>query len=142
MLLVIDQITKTWALNALEDGKAIDLILGARFSLHFNPGAAFSTGTALGPVFGVAAVVVSIWLMAFARKQQNTAISVVSGLIVGGALGNVVDRLFRRGRGGFLEGFVVDFIDLGWWPVFNVADMGIVLGVLAMMVVLVRNPEL
>lgn len=142
VLLVLDQITKTWAVNALAEGKTIDLIAGARFNLHFNPGAAFSTGTALGPLFGVAAVAVSIWLVTFAREQRNLAVSLVAGLIIGGALGNVGDRLFRRGQGGFLRGFVVDFIDLGWWPVFNVADMGIVMGVIAMMALLVRNPDL
>ncbi len=84
----------------------------------------------------------SIWLVTFAREQRNLAVSLVAGLIIGGALGNVGDRLFRRGQGGFLRGFVVDFIDLGWWPVFNVADMGIVMGVIAMMALLVRNPDL
>ncbi len=142
MLLVADQLSKSWAVNELADGNTIDLVLGARFNLHFNPGAAFSTGAALGPLFGVAAIIVSIWLLRFAHTQQHRPVSFVSGLIIGGALGNVVDRLFRRGDDGFLRGFVVDFIDLGWWPVFNVADMGIVVGVISMMVLLVRNPDL
>lgn len=142
IVLALDQVTKTWALRALADSNTIDLALGARFSLYFNPGAAFSTGTALGPVFGVAAVVVSIWLVTFAHKHRSRGVSVISGLIIGGALGNVIDRLFRRGDGGFLGGYVVDFVDLGWWPVFNVADMGIVVGVISMMILLVRNPDL
>lgn len=142
IILVLDQLTKTWAVRSLNDGNAIDLVMGVRFNLYFNPGAAFSTGTALGPVFGVAAVVVSAWLVTFARKHRSRSVSIVTGLIIGGALGNVIDRLLRRGDGGFLGGYVVDFVDLGWWPVFNVADMGIVVGVVSMMVLLVRNPDL
>jgi signal peptidase II len=50
------------------------------------------------------------------------------GMIVGGALGNVLDRAFRSGGGGILSGSVVDFIDFQWWPVFNVADMAVTVG--------------
>ena len=54
--------------------------------------------------------------------------AVALGMIVGGALGNVLDRALRSGRGGFLGGSVVDFIDVQWWPIFNVADVGVVVG--------------
>ena len=60
--------------------------------------------------------------------------AVALAMIVGGALGNVVDRALRAGNGGFLGGSVVDFIDLQWWPVFNVADMGVVVGAILLVV--------
>ena len=62
------------------------------------------------------------------------------GLILGGALGNLLDRVFRDGHG-FLGGAVVDFIDLQWWPVFNVADMAITLGAVALALNLGREPS-
>jgi len=61
------------------------------------------------------------------RKGGSTLSAVAVGLVVGGAAGNVVDRIFRSGSG-FLGGEVVDFIDFQWWPVFNVADACIVIG--------------
>ncbi len=64
------------------------------------------------------------------RSARNARTAVVIGLLVGGALGNLADRAFRSGLGssGFLHGAVVDFIDLQWWPVFNVADAAIGVG--------------
>ncbi len=141
-VLVVDQLTKRWALGELSAGRTIDLLGSLRFNLHFNDGAAFSTGGGFGPLFGLAALVVSVWLVFYARKHESLLLRVVLGLIAGGAIGNVADRAFRRGDGGILGGYVIDFIDLGWWPIFNVADMAIVAGVAAMMVALVRNPDL
>jgi signal peptidase II len=60
-------------------------------------------------------------------------------MIVGGALGNVVDRLFR-GSGGFFGGAVVDFIDFQWWPVFNIADVGVVCGSILLVISMWRAP--
>ena len=64
------------------------------------------------------------------RKQNNLFSLVAQGCIFGGATGNVLDRVFRGD--GFMRGAVVDFIDLRWWPVFNVADIGIVCGAIAL----------
>jgi signal peptidase II len=63
------------------------------------------------------------------RKQSNVVMLIATGCIIGGAIGNVLDRVFRGN--GFMDGAVVDFIDLRWWPVFNVADIGIVCGAIA-----------
>jgi signal peptidase II len=137
---VIDQLTKHWALNALADGKVIDVVGSLRFSLHFNTGVAFSLGSdsGLGPWISVLAVgvVVAISLGATSRLPLG---AVASGLIAGGAVGNLIDRGLR-GDDGFLHGAVVDFIDLQWWPVFNVADAAIVVGAVLLVIASFRVP--
>jgi signal peptidase II len=99
-----------------------------RFHLTFNSGMAFSRGRGLGPIIGVVALVVVVVLLLSLRRQGSKLATVAVALVIGGAAGNVADRLFRNGDG-FLRGEVVDFIDLQWWPVFNVADSAIVVGV-------------
>ena len=61
-------------------------------------------------------------------------------MIVGGALGNVLDRAFR-GDAGFFHGGVIDFIDFQWWPVFNVADIGVVCGAVLLVISTLRDPR-
>jgi signal peptidase II len=124
-IVVIDQLTKQWALSALADGP-IDVIWTLRFNLVFNSGMAFSQGEGLGPIIGVLALVIVVVLLVSLRKGSGTLGTVGVGLVVGGAVGNVVDRLFRDE--GWFRGAVVDFIDFQWFPVFNVADMAINVG--------------
>jgi signal peptidase II len=135
-VVVLDQLTKAWALRALDDGP-IDLFWTLRLNLSINSGIAFGLGRGLGPVVVLGAVVVMAVLLVAARSAVTTNVmAVAAGLVLGGAMGNVVDRLFRD------LGGVVDFIDLQWWPIFNVADMGISVG--AVMLVLWgrgREPE-
>lgn len=126
-VLVADQLTKVWAVQALADRNTVELFWTARFKLVRNDGAAFSLGSGLTPLIAVAALGVSVAVVILGRNVKRCSVLVALGLILGGALGNVIDRLFRSG-GGFLRGAVVDFMDLQWWPVFNVADMGIVVG--------------
>jgi signal peptidase II len=125
-VLVVDQLTKAWALVALDDGRIIDLIWTLRLNLVFNYGMAFSRGTGIGPLIGMVAIVVSVLLLRASRRAGSTFARVAFGLVVGGAVGNVVDRLFRGDA--WMRGAVVDFLDLQWWPVFNVADMGVTVG--------------
>jgi signal peptidase II len=61
--------------------------------------------------------------------------AVALGMVLGGAIGNQLDRLLRAGSDGLLGGCVVDFIDVQWWPIFNIADMGIVLGAILLVAV-------
>ncbi len=126
--LLLDQLTKAWAVNALAD-RDIDLFWTLRFKLTFNEGAVFGLGSSLAPVITVLVVVVSILIVVGTWRNESRFVSVVAGLVLGGALGNLGDRAFRGGEG-FFSGKVVDFIDLQWWPIFNVADSGITTGVL------------
>lgn len=136
-VVVVDQATKTWALRALDD-TTIDLVGSLRLRLVFNTGSAFSLGAGLGPVLAVAAVVVVVVLLRTSRQVQGPAALVALGLVVGGAVGNLIDRALRAGDG-FLGGAVVDFVDLQWWPVFNVADAAICVGAVALALVIGRD---
>jgi signal peptidase II len=127
-VLLLDQLAKTWALRELAD-EPIDLVWTLRLNLTFNTGAAFSQGEGLGPFIGVAAAAVVIGLLWSGRAVPNALGAVAMGMILGGAIGNLADRAFREGDG-LLGGAVVDFIDFQWFPVFNVADIGVVGGAL------------
>jgi signal peptidase II len=128
VVVVLDQLTKWWALERLSGGRTIDLVWTLRFKLVRNSGAAFSTGRGLGPLLGVLAVVVVVLLVRYGRMAASRTTAFATGLVLGGAFGNLADRAFRSGSGGFLGGYVVDFVDLQWWPVWNVADAAIVVG--------------
>lgn len=140
LIVVADQLTKRWALDRLVPGSCdqpeacIDLIAGARFHLVFNTGAAFARGTGFGPILGVLATIISCILLFVAWRRRDRLGSALVGAIAGGAIGNLIDRA-TRAEDGVLSGAVVDFVDLGWWPVFNVADAAIVCGVLGFVVV-------
>jgi signal peptidase II len=125
-VLVADQLTKRWALDALDGGRTIEIVWTLRFNLVFNSGMAFSQARGAGPVIGVAALLIAAGILVAHRRGGGTGRAVATGLVVGGALGNVVDRATRGD--GFLQGAVVDFVDLQWFPVFNVADAAITVG--------------
>ena len=125
-VLVVDLISKEWALNRLSGGRTIDVVWTLRFNLHFNTGIAFSQFTGFGEIVGIVAIIVATVLLLWSRKQTSVVVLVAIGLIAGGALGNVVDRLFRGA--GWMHGAVVDFVDFQWFPIFNVADMGVSVG--------------
>lgn len=126
-ILLVDQLTKWLAIRVLADGP-IDLIGSLRLNLLYNTGVAFSmaSGRGIGPWISLLAmaVIVTISLGHTSRIRLG---AIAAGLIAGGALGNLLDRIFR-GDDGLLHGAVVDFVDLQWWPVFNVADAAIVIG--------------
>jgi signal peptidase II len=127
-VVVVDQITKWWALEALADGRQTP-VLGDFFGfrLVFNTGASFSLFPSGGQVIGViaAAVVVFTWALV-GRLEHRWDVAGVA-IVMGGALGNLIDRLFRGD--GFLDGAVVDFLDFSFFPTFNVADTAINVGV-------------
>ncbi|MGH9270003.1 MAG: signal peptidase II, partial [Ilumatobacteraceae bacterium] len=139
VIVVIDQLTKHWALQALRDGP-IDVLGSLRFRLAFNSGMAFSQGAGLGPVIGIVALLVMVGLLISIGRSTSRIYPLAVGLILGGAAGNLIDRLFREP--GWLRGAVVDFIDLQWWPIFNVADIGVTLGGITLLLsTLVRRPD-
>ncbi|PFG19395.1 signal peptidase II [Serinibacter salmoneus] len=130
VVLLLDQITKTIALAELTPGArvpAIGDLLG--WTLVFNPGAAFSFGTGVTWVFTILLAAVSIGVLAYGVRVRNRWWAITLGALVGGALGNLVDRLAREP--GFGVGHVVDFIDYGPF-IGNVADIGIVLAAFAL----------
>ncbi|MFM8389311.1 MAG: signal peptidase II [Actinomycetota bacterium] len=131
IVVVIDQLTKHWALNALDDGRIIDIVGSLRLNLAFNTGMAFAKGQGIGPVIAVVGVLVIAFLLVGLRRDTAPG-AVFVGLVAGGAAGNIIDRLFRGDA--WLHGAVVDFIDLQWWPIFNIADAGIVVGAASLVV--------
>ena len=128
VVIIIDQITKEIAVNTLDDGP-IAGPLGSSLRLIFNRGSAFSLGEGFGPVFGVLAIIVFFALFWVVRNVESRVVVGGLGLVGGGAIGNVIDRAFRDGSDSFLGGAVIDFLEAGtWWPVFNIADVAIVVG--------------
>ena len=125
VVVLVDQLTKWWALDELSDGD-IHLVGSLRLNLAFNKGMAFSQGTGLGPIIGVVALLVIVGLLVSIGRSTSRIYPLAVGLIIGGAVGNLLDRLFRSP--GWLRGGVVDFIDVQWWPIFNVADIAVTTG--------------
>lgn len=127
IVVALDQLTKQLALTGLADG-TIDLVGSLRLNLTFNDGAAFSIGS--GKTSWIAAVASGVaclvgWLGLRASRRLT---AVGYGFVFGGAVGNLLDRAVRAGDG-LLGGRVVDFVDLQWWAVFNLADAALWVGI-------------
>jgi len=133
---VLDRLTKAWAEHsfAVHPRDVIDGVLTLRYTT--NSGGAFSLGDRAPLVFAIAALVVCAAIAATAFRARPTLHAVALGLILGGALGNLLDRALR---GSGLSGRVVDFIDLHVWPVFNLADAAIVSGAVLLAVASFRE---
>jgi signal peptidase II len=129
-VLLLDQLTKHWALNALSAGRIIEVVWTLQFNLAFNSGMAFSRGRGFGPYIAVIATLVIVWLLVSLRNGGTKLGAFGMGCLIGGAAGNLVDRLFRGDA--WLHGSVVDFIDFGWFPIFNVADIAVNVGAVAL----------
>ncbi|MBA3744214.1 signal peptidase II [Sporichthya sp.] len=116
-----DLITKILAVAKLEDGTTVELV-GDLFQLDFtrNGGAAFGIGVGMTVVFSLLSLIVIGVVLRTANRLGSTGWALVFGLVLGGALGNLTDRIFRSP--GFMRGHVVDFLHLKNWPVFNLAD--------------------
>ena len=132
LVVSIDALTKRWASIEFAEGPRVLIPDFLLLRYTENPGAAFSLLPDAGPLLGVAAVVVSIGLLWSIRSERPAMETVAYGLIVGGALGNLVDRISRGP--GLLDGKVIDWVDLWWIPTFNVADMSITIAVALLVV--------
>jgi signal peptidase II len=137
-VVVVDHLTKWWATRVLDD-RDIHLVGSFRLHLVENAGSAFSLGRGLGPFLGLVAVAVVIVLVQIGRVTTDRWQLLALALVLGGAVGNLTDRVVRGGHG-FLHGRVVDFFDLQWWPVFNVADIAISIGAVLLVVLSLRTP--
>jgi signal peptidase II len=126
--------------SRLDGGRVIDLVWTLRLNLVRNPGSAFGLGRGIGPLLAVVAFVMVVVLIRLGKVVSTRPTAVALGSVLGGAIGNLLDRLFRPGRG-ILGGYVVDFVDLQWWPVFNVADSAIVVGAILLFVLQWREPD-
>ncbi len=132
-VVVADQVTKSLAVSRLSSGP-IHLIGPFALVLSYNTGVAFSIGTGLTlPIILIVAVVVAV-LAWFGRTVPNTGAAVGVGMILGGAVGNLADRIFRGHHGA-----VVDFLRSGFWPTFNLADSAVVCGCVVLAVSLWRS---
>jgi len=140
-VVIADQASKRWAIDRLSGGDVVNVIGSLRFNLFFNTGVAFSLGSdgGIGPWVSLLAIGVVV-AVSFGTTSRYPLGAVASGLISGGAIGNLLDRAFR-GDQGFLHGAVVDFIDLQWWPVFNIADAAIVVGAILLVIASFRVPQ-
>jgi signal peptidase II len=133
VILALDVITKIAVVETLSDRPPVKLLGGLVYLVHTrNTGAAFSMASGYTVLLSLVAVGVSIFILRIARKLTSLLWAVSLGLILGGAVGNLIDRLFRHPAP--LRGAVVDFLSLldpvnPPWPVFNVADSALVIGV-------------
>jgi signal peptidase II len=127
VVLGLDVVSKVIVVSSLSHRAPIRL-LGGLLTLRLlrNSGAAFSIGTSMTIVFTVIAAAVIFYILRTARKLQSLPWAITLGLLLGGAMGNLADRIFRAP--GLFRGDVVDWIELPHWPVFNLADSAIVCG--------------
>ena len=118
-----DQATKTWALHTFAAAPR-HVVWTLQLVVQFNSGIAFSQATGSTAIVTVIALGVLVGLLVVARRTTGMFTAVILGLVMGGAVGNLADRLVRHHGGA-----VIDWIDLRWWPVFNVADAALSIGV-------------
>lgn len=131
--IILDQAVKILAVAELTD-RSVDLgVIDLR--LVYNPNAAFGIPGFPG-MFLIVGVIVLILIVRTLRSVDRLSMAAVYGLVTGGAVGNLVDRVVREP--GFPSGHVVDMFDPGWFPVFNVADAGISVGVVLLLILVWR----
>jgi signal peptidase II len=135
---IFDLATKIWAVENLSYRSNIK-VFGEFFQLTYvrNPGAAFSFASGATVFLSLFSLSVMIVILYYSPQITSRGWAVVLGLVLGGILGNMVDRIFREP--GVLRGHVIDWLQLPNWPVFNIADMAIVAAALISMVLTARN---
>lgn len=136
LVLAGDIVSKAIVVARMADHPDIRLLGGLlTITLTRNGGAAFSIGTSMTIVFTAIAVGVIVYILRAARNLRSLGWAITLGLLLGGATGNLTDRIFRAP--GAFQGHVVDWIELPHWPVFNLADSSIVCaGVLVVLLAL------
>ena len=140
IVILIDLATKIWAVARLENQSDIKVIGEfLKFSFVRNPGAAFSFGTSVTWVFTLIAIAVSIAILLISKTVTNKPWAIALGGLLGGAVGNLIDRIFRSPE--VFQGHVVDFISVPNYPMFNLSDSAVVLSAIAMVVLSLRGVE-
>ncbi|MEX2202657.1 MAG: signal peptidase II [Actinomycetota bacterium] len=136
---VLDRVTKLWVEAKLAGRPPIEIVPGVlSFNYTTNSGGAFGLGRSAPWLFAGATVLVSMVIVFVSFRLDRRPLALALGLILGGALGNLTDRI-QNGPG--LSGFVIDFIDLQVWPVFNLADTAIVTGAILLAMSSARREE-
>ena len=137
--IAIDQITKLLVVQNLELGEVVPVV-GDLIQFHFvkNSGAAFSIGNAYTWIFSILATAVTVFIIWFSRRIRSFAWATVFGLLLGGTIGNLIDRLFREP--GFGVGHVIDFLTIPLLPaIFNLADVSITAAMVLFLVLTIRG---
>jgi signal peptidase II len=135
-VVAVDQVTKQLALQALDRGP-IDLLGGAlTLRLTLNSGGAFGVLQGFPGFFLGVTLAILTAIVLFVRRLEDKRLLIPLGLVLGGGAGNLCDRVFRG-----LDGRVVDFVDFHLWPVFNVADSAITIGVCLILLTSVRPAD-
>ncbi len=130
-IVAADQATKSYAVAHWEThpksliGSHVELVVTR------NSGSAFSRFQGLTPLLALGAIVITVVLVRIARSTSDRVTFAALVVLLGGALGNLTDRLLRSPA--FFRGYVVDFVKVGWWPVFNVADSCITVGAILLL---------
>ncbi len=127
VVLALDQASKVWAVHSLGDGHRVEIVDGQLWlGLSRNSGSAFSLFSSFTPVLAVIAIGVAVFLVRVVRRVEDPLLVVALSLVLAGAVGNLIDRVFRAP--GFMKGAVIDFIASKHWPTFNLADSAITVG--------------
>lgn len=134
----LDLSTKLWAVNSLSAQNPVK-ILGSFFQLTLirNPGAAFSFATGATLFLSLISIAAAGTIIYYSSKITSLGWATALGLVLGGVLGNLTDRVFRSP--GFLKGEVIDWLELTHWPVFNLADSAIVIAAFLAITLSIRN---
>jgi signal peptidase II len=124
LILFLDQLTKALALQHLTPGEPVNVIGSfLKFNLIRNSGAAFSLGAGYTPYISAIQIIVALGVIYLSRKLGSVGWAVAFGFLFGGAVGNIIDRIFREPSP--FHGHVVDFLQTPHWAIFNVADMAV-----------------
>ena len=140
IVILLDLATKVWAVARLENQSDIKVIGEfLKFSFVRNPGAAFSFGTSVTWVFTLIAIAVSIVILLLSKNVTNKPWAIALGGLLGGAVGNLIDRIFRSPE--VFQGHVVDFISVPNYPMFNISDSAVVISAITMVILSLRGVD-
>ncbi|MGC4942692.1 signal peptidase II [Kribbella sp. DT2] len=141
LILGLDQLTKVLALQHLTPGEPVNVVGELlKFNLIRNPGAAFSLGSDFTPVISTIQIVVAVGVIWLSRRLGSAGWAVAFGLLFGGAVGNITDRIFREPSP--FHGHVVDFLQTPHWAIFNVADMAVTSAAILLVIQTLRGIKL
>jgi signal peptidase II len=141
LILGLDQLTKMLALQHLTPGEPVNVVGELlKFNLIRNPGAAFSLGSDFTPVISTIQIIVAVGVIWLSRRLGSAGWAVAFGLLFGGAVGNITDRIFREPSP--FHGHVVDFLQTPHWAIFNVADMAVTSAAILLVIQTLRGIKL